>query len=118
MNIKNNNLNMSKIVFIKQNSPEIRNKLKKSGFSVCICSTFDDSIWLSYHSYPEDELPFDIHGEGYCDPGDYDEKYSPLDRIKSRLSTPGYYSEDREFFDTVEEFLNKYKKVVSDQPSD
>ncbi len=31
---------MSKVVFIKDNSSEIRDKLKEAGFSVCICSFF------------------------------------------------------------------------------
>ena len=39
---------MSKVVFIKENSPEIRSKLEKAGFSICICATFEDSIWLNY----------------------------------------------------------------------
>ena len=40
---------MSKIVFIKDNSPEIRKKLKEAEYSVCICANFEDSIWLDYH---------------------------------------------------------------------
>lgn len=65
---------MSKVVFIKENSPEVRSKLKKAGFSVCICASFKDSIWLEYHPY--EKFPFDIHGFGYCDPGDWDATYS------------------------------------------
>ena len=97
---------MSKIVFIKANSPEIRKKLKEAGFSLCVCASFEDSIWLDYH--PEEKFPFDIHGEGYTDEGDWDEKYPPLKRIQMRLGEEKYYSEDREFYDTVEEFLEHY----------
>lgn len=99
---------MSKIVFIKDNSPEIRKKLKEAGYSVCICASFEDSIWLDCH--PEDKYPFDIHGTGYTDPGDWDEKYTPLERIKMRLEAEDWYSDEREFYDTVEEFLEKYPK--------
>lgn len=95
------------IVFIKDNSPEIRRKLREAGFTVCICSEFEDSIWLDYH--PEDEMPFDIHGVGYAD-GDCDKKYSPLERIQMRLKMNYYYDGEREFFDTIEEFLEKYHK--------
>lgn len=98
---------MSKIVFIKNNTEEIRNKLKEAGFTLCVCTKFKDAIWLCYH--PNKHMTYDIHGEGYADEGDLDEKYSPLLRIQMRLETPGYYSEEREFFDTVEEFLKRYE---------
>ena len=97
---------MSKIVFITNNSEEIRNKLKESGFSICACAYFPDSIWLKY--YPDNHSTFNIHGEGYFDDGDWDEKYSPLERIQMRLKESYYYSEEREFYNTVEEFLSKY----------
>jgi hypothetical protein len=109
---------MSKIVFITNNSEKIRNKLKESGFSICDCAYFPDSVWLDYHP-DENCFTFDIHGEGYCDEGDWEEKYSPLKRIQMRLKESDYYSEEREFYSTVEEFLKVYSKkikVVSDQP--
>ena len=67
---------MSKIVFITNNSPEIRHKLKEAGFSICVCATFSDSIWLDYH--PDEKFPFDIHGSGYADTDDPDFNLSPL----------------------------------------
>ena len=94
------------IVFIKENSPEIREKLKQAGFSLCICTSFKDSIWLTYH--PDRDFPYDIHGEGYTDKDNWDEKYSPLERIQKRLIEGNYYSKEREFYNTVEEFLNVY----------
>lgn len=97
---------MSKVVFITDNSKEIRNKLKELGFSICICAEFKDSVWLTYH--PDCKMPFDIHGTGYTDKGDWEEKYSPLERIEMRLKESEYYSKEREFYNTVEEFLNKY----------
>jgi hypothetical protein len=97
---------MSKIVFITNNSPEIRHKLKEAGFSICICATFSDSIWLDYH--PDEKFPFDIHGSGYADTDDPDFNLPPLERIKQRLSLDWYYSKEREFYETVEEFLEHY----------
>ena len=99
---------MSKVVFIKENSPEIRSKLEKAGFSICICATFEDSIWLDYS--PNYNFRYDIHGVGYADRDDVDFKLSPIERIKERLALNGYYSTEREFYDTVEEFLKHYKK--------
>ena len=98
---------MSKTIFITQNSPEIRQKLEDAGFSICICALFDDSIWLIYH--PDNSFPYDIHGEGYTDEEDCDLGLKPLNRIQRRLAEEGYYSKEREFFDTVEDFLKKYK---------
>jgi hypothetical protein len=98
---------MSKTVFITQNSPEIIQKLKDAGFSICACVFFDGSIWLGYH--PDNLFPYAIHGEGYADEEDCDLDLKPLDRIQRRLAEESYYSKEREFFDTVEEFLKKYK---------
>jgi hypothetical protein len=97
---------MSKIVFIKDNSPEIREKLKQAGFSICVCASFSDSVWLDYH--PEGNFPFNIHGEGFADKEDLDYKLSPLERIQERLKLDWYYSKEREFYSTVEEFLEVY----------
>lgn len=105
---------MSKIVFITKNSKEIRDKLKNAGFSICICASLKDSIWLDYH--PEEKFQYDIHGNGYADKDDPDYNLSPIERINHRLSLDWYYSKEREFFDSVEEFLKVYK-VVSDQPT-
>ena len=98
---------MSKIVFIKQNSPEVRRELKDAGFSLCVCTRFKDAIWLTY--LPDLDLPFDIHGEGFADDDDCDLALKPIDRIKLRAAQKGYYPKEREFFCTVEEFLKKYK---------
>ena len=96
---------MSKVVFIKQNSPEVRQKLKDAGFSLCVYTRFKDAIWLTY--LPNSDLPFDIHEEGFANDDDLNLK--PIDRIKLRATKEGYYPKEREFFCTVEEFLKKYK---------
>lgn len=74
---------MSKIVFITQNSPEIREKLEQAGFTVCACASFVDSVWLDYH--PEGDFYRDIHGCGHTYPESWEEKYSPLEIIQIRL---------------------------------
>ena len=101
---------MSKIVFIKQNSPEIREKLKEAGYTICVCASFVDSIWLDYHP-DTDGLYKDIHGIGYADEDDED-TMTPIQRIEGRLKLDWYYSEDKEFYETVEEFLEKYPKQI------
>lgn len=101
---------MSKVVFIKQNSPEIREKLKQAGYSICVCAGFVDSVWLDYHPDSQD-LYRDIHGTGYADEDD-EGGMTPMQRIEGRLKLDWYYSEDKEFFETVEEFLEKYPKPI------
>ena len=97
---------MSKIVFIKQNSPEIRTRLREAGFSLCPCTEFTDSVWLDYH--PDNkELYKIIHGVGCTD--DCLRELPPLERIKEWLKWDGWFSTDREFFDTVDDFLEHYK---------
>lgn len=102
-----NQENMSKVVFITNNSPEIRIKLQEAGFNICPCASFKDSIWLDYD--PNFSSPNHIHGEGYADEGDLGLNLSPLDRIHRRLKLKGYYSEEREFYPNAEEFLEHYK---------
>lgn len=95
-----------KVVFIKENSPEVRKKLEDVGFSICICATCKDSIWLTY--YPDSMYPFDIHGVGYIDETLGMQELSPLERINVMLSLGNWFAKEKEFFDTVEDFLSKY----------
>lgn len=96
------------IVFIKQNSPEIRKKLQDAGYSICNCALFVGSIWLSYH--PDLSFYKEIHGVGYTDEVEGLWDFTPEERIETWLSRDGYFDKEREFLDTVEEFLAKYPK--------
>lgn len=99
---------MSKVVFIKENSPAVRNKLRKAGYSICACTKYVDAIWLDYR--PEMEMYRDIHGVGYadeCTPSE--DTMTPEQRIENWLNK---VSADQEFFETVNEFLKKYPKPM------
>lgn len=49
--------------FIRKNTPELRDKLEKLGYRICICCKFKDNIWLN--NYINDELNrYEIHGLG------------------------------------------------------
>lgn len=100
------------VVFIKQNSPEIREKLQQAGYSICNCASFVGSIWLDYHPDSSGCSDFykEIHGVGYADISERLCNLTPEERIKTWLSQDGYFDKEREFFDTVEEFLVKYHK--------
>ena len=56
---------MSKVIVLKQNSPEIRQKIKDADISVCICAEFEKSVWLN--CYPEEKTTFYVHGIGFSD---------------------------------------------------
>ena len=90
---------MSKAIILKQNSPEIRQRIKDAGISVCLCAGFNGSIWLVYHvglnAY------FDVHGVGYSD-----ETMSGKEHIDIFLKETKYIIECR----SVEEFIQEIKK--------
>lgn len=55
-------------VFIRKNTPELREKIEKSGLGVCTCAYFEDSIWLhSTYLDVRDRLSGvkEVHGLGY-----------------------------------------------------
>lgn len=51
------------VLTLKQNTPEIREKIKQAGIEVCECAEYKDSVWLSYTG----ATPNKIHGVGYYD---------------------------------------------------
>lgn len=53
--------NSGECVVLKTVSPQILDKLRESGLTVCICCEFEGVAWLTFSP----GLPFDIHGEGY-----------------------------------------------------
>lgn len=48
-------------VVLKTVSPQILDKLRESGLTVCICCEFKGTAWLVFRP----GLPFDVHGIGY-----------------------------------------------------
>ena len=94
---------MSKVIVLKQNSPEIRQKIKNAGISVCICAEFKKSVWLN--CYPDGKTTFDVHGIGYSD-DDWP--------IEKALACAEYewkqYNVEVVECESVEEFIQKIKK--------
>lgn len=50
--------------FIRKNTPELREKLKQRGVSLCSCCKFPDAVWLSNCI---ENIWYTIHGVGYTD---------------------------------------------------
>ena len=99
---------MSKVVFIKQNSPEIRRKLEDAGYSICLCAEFEDAVWLCLYPNEDIPFPFDIHGVGPTN--DCLEGLPPIERIQKWLEQDDWFPKDREFYDNVDSFLEQYPK--------
>ena len=50
----------TKVIVLKQNSREIREKISDAGIDVCHCAGFFDAVWLDF--YPS---VGNVHGLGY-----------------------------------------------------
>lgn len=48
--------------FIRKDTPELRQKLKDLGYSICPCCDFEGSVWLSIL-----QINSTVHGVGFCD---------------------------------------------------
>lgn len=46
---------------LKENSPEIREKIRQAGINVCSCAEYKDSVWLDFMGING------VHGVGYSD---------------------------------------------------
>lgn len=59
--------------FIRKNTPELQDKLKKLGYRICCCCKFKDNIWL--HNFISNEHDrYEIHGLGAWDVEDNQEE--------------------------------------------
>ena len=97
---------------LNKNSQEIRDILKnKYKLTICACSEFKDSCWLSF--YPYLQIPFHIHGVGYVD--DMDElsegKMTSELMIKQILEEDSYI-----IFANVDEFGTACRIILDNWP--
>lgn len=94
------------ILVLKDNSPEIRDKIRTSGIAVCRCAYFKDSLWLDYSGVNG------VHGVGY-----YDEEIGTksvqeeLDRFISENKDIVYCKNVDEFIDKINN-KDRYIKTV------
>lgn len=85
------------ILVLKDNSPEIRDRIKISGIEVCCCAEFKDSVWLDYSGVNG------VHGIGY-----YDEEVGTKS-IQEELDRFVTENKDIVYCENVEQFINKIK---------
>ena len=89
---------------LKENTEEIREKIKAAGIHVCGCAWFKDARWLHYST----ELIKSVHGVGYY--GDEAGTKSQEEELKSFLSevqNPIFCADVDEFIGKIKEFENR-----------
>ena len=87
------------ILVLKDNSPEIRDKIRTSGIRVCRCAYFKDSVWLEYSGING------VHGVGY-----YDEEVGTKS-VQEELDRFVAENKDIVYCKDVDEFITKIKLI-------
>lgn len=82
---------------LKNNSPEIIDKIKTSGIMVCKCAEFKNSVWLDYSGING------VHGVGY-----YDEEVGTKS-VQDELDRFVAENKDIVYCKNVKQFINKIK---------
>ncbi len=87
-----------KCFILKENSEEIRQKIRSAGISVCICAEFVDACWLDYST----RVKNGVHGVGYWSEyvGVKSQK-AALDLFLCELKNPVWCSSVDEFIDEI-----------------
>lgn len=86
-------LNDINSVFIRKNTPELREKIEKSGLGICTCVYFEGSIWLhsTYLSIKERLSGVkEVHGLGYGILEDDDTSETVVNRFLENLKSSEY----------------------------
>ena len=87
---------------MKENSQEIRKRIKGAGISVCVCAEFADACWLDFHpNLVNDFKVRDVHGLGYPCEGETQEQ---------ELARFLYEAKDPYFCKDVDEFIKMVKE--------
>lgn len=89
----------NKTFILKENSEEIRQKIKDAGISLCVCAEFVDSDWLDYSTSLYEKS---VHGNGYPFEGMTKEASRAL--FLQEVKNPIYCKD-------VDEFIEKIKSA-------
>lgn len=88
-----------KTFILKDNSPEIRQRIRDAGISVCICASFDTSRWLNYST----RVANGVHGVGGSD--DFNESVDAvIARFVFECNNPIYCEDVDDFIRHIREF--------------
>jgi len=87
-------------IVLKQNSPEIRQKIEDAGIELCICTKFKDACWLDYHP----GITKSVHGVGYYGEDSFtNSQQEELDRFVQEATDPVWCKDVDEFIDKIKE---------------
>lgn len=91
----------NKTFILRDNSEEIRQKIRSAGISVCICAEFVDACWLDYST----RVKNGVHGVGYWSEyvGVKSQK-AALDLFLCELKNPVWCSSVDEFIELIKDF--------------
>ena len=87
-----------KCFILKENSEEIRKKIKDAGIDVCICASFVDADWLDYSTV----VANGVHGNGYPFEGMTKEETRAMFLYETK--NPVYCNDVDEFIRLIKEF--------------
>ena len=89
---------VDKTFILKENSEEIRKKIKDAGIDVCICASFVDADWLDYSTV----VANGVHGNGYPFEGMTKEETRAL--LLYETKNPVFCNDVDEFIRLIKEF--------------
>ena len=87
-------------IILKENSEEIRERIKEAGIKVCVCARFKDACWLDYNPSITDS----VHGVGTY--GEEVETYSQEEECARFLSE----CIEPVFCEGVDDFIERIKQ--------
>jgi len=83
---------------LKDNSPEIREKIRQAGINVCSCAEHKDSVWLDFTGING------VHGVGYSDETDGNLTVEQeLARFQAEVKDIVYCKDVNEFIETIKQ---------------
>lgn len=86
---------------LKDNSPEIREKIRQAGIDVCSCAEDKDSVWLDFMNING------VHGVGYSDETDGNLTVEQeLARFQAEVKDIVYCKDVDEFIDKIKNYEN------------
>lgn len=99
----------TKTIYLSNNNEEIREKLRNLGFSLCICTEFENNPWLYFNG-----MSTDIHGAGVGHNAEFNPL--PLKRLKEEIISVAKQGEKVIICNSIEDFvkeINTYKNEIN-----
>lgn len=84
---------------LKDNSPEIREEIKKAGIELCKCAEFENAIWLDFTNHNG------VHGVGYSDET---EGNLSVEQVLKNFTAE---NQDAVYFTSVYDFIFAIKQI-------